>query len=134
MNWKGSGPAWISVTVTLFSPMQVIGTSEQFHSEFKADLDIERFPSGRFATNELALGASVLAYNLLRSIGQNGLLGPKPPKRQKAKRLRIKTVMQELMYIAIRVNKTSRSIKLALGRGRRSQDAFEAKYSKLAYG
>ncbi|MCU7858971.1 MAG: transposase [Candidatus Thiodiazotropha sp. (ex Lucinoma kastoroae)] len=63
------------------------GTSEQFHSELKADLDIERLPSGRFATNELALGASVLAYNLLRSIGQNGLLGPKSPKRQKVKRL-----------------------------------------------
>jgi hypothetical protein len=26
-------------------------TSEQFHSEFKTDLDIERLPSGKFATN-----------------------------------------------------------------------------------
>jgi hypothetical protein len=28
-------------------------TSEQFHSEFKTDLDIERLPSGKFATNDL---------------------------------------------------------------------------------
>ena len=30
------------------------GTSEQFHSEFKTDLDIEQLPSGKFATNALA--------------------------------------------------------------------------------
>ena len=29
------------------------GTSEQFHSEFKTDMDIERLPSGKFETNEL---------------------------------------------------------------------------------
>ncbi len=28
-------------------------TSEQFHSEFKTDLDLERLPSGKFATNAL---------------------------------------------------------------------------------
>jgi len=90
------------------------GTSEQFHSEFKTDLDIERLPSGKFATNARVLGVSVLAYNILRWIGQNGLLGSKSPKRHKAKRRRIKTVMQELMYVAARVIKTSRYIKLAL--------------------
>ncbi len=38
------------------------GTSEQFHSEFKTDLDIEQLPSGKFATNALVLAMSVLAY------------------------------------------------------------------------
>ena len=28
-------------------------TSEQFHSEFKTDLDLERLPSGKFDTNDL---------------------------------------------------------------------------------
>ncbi len=56
------------------------GTSEQFHSEFKTDLDIERLPSGKFATNALVLGTSMLVYNILRWIGQNGLLGPNSPK------------------------------------------------------
>lgn len=39
--------------------------SEQFHSEFKTNLDIERLPSVRFASNALALNVSMLAYNLL---------------------------------------------------------------------
>ena len=50
-------------------------TSEQFHSEFKTDLDVERLPSGKFATNALVLACAMLAYNILRWIGQSGLLG-----------------------------------------------------------
>jgi hypothetical protein len=33
-------------------------TAEQFHSEFKTDLDIERLPSGKFATNDLIMSLS----------------------------------------------------------------------------
>ena len=44
-------------------------TSEQFHSEFKTDLDIERLPSGKFATNDLVMACAVLAYNIVRGIG-----------------------------------------------------------------
>lgn len=51
------------------------GTSEQFHSEFKTDLDMERLPSGKFATNDLVLSFSVFAYNILRWIGLIGLTG-----------------------------------------------------------
>ncbi|MCL0062264.1 IS1380 family transposase, partial [Thermodesulfovibrionales bacterium] len=36
------------------------GTSEQFHSEFKTDLDLERLPSGKFATNALILLLGIL--------------------------------------------------------------------------
>ena len=35
--------------------------TEQFHSEFKTDLDIERLPSGKFATNDLVMAHAVLA-------------------------------------------------------------------------
>jgi len=101
------------------------GTSEPFHSEFKTDLDSERLPSGKFATNALVMGCSVLTYNSLRWIGQNGLVGSKAPRRHKAKRRRIKTVMQELMSIAVRVIKTAQTIKLSFGKGCRSFDAFE---------
>jgi len=110
------------------------GTSEQFHSELKTDLDIERLPSGKFDTNALVLGCSMLAYNLLRWIGQNGLLGPRSPRRNKAKRRRLKTVMQELMYIAARVIKTARTIKLAFAKGSRAFSAFDEVYQRLAYG
>lgn len=127
---------WTSLALSEADIIQLYadhGTSEQFHSEFKTDLDIERLPSGKFATNALVLGCSVLTYNILRWIGQNGLLGAKAPKRHRAKRRRIKTVMQELMYIAARVIKTSRTIKLSFGKGCRSFDAFEWVYLKLAY-
>jgi len=58
---------------------------EQFHSEFKSDLDIERLPSGKFATNTLIMSLPVLAYNILRYIGQMGLLGEVSPVRHPAK-------------------------------------------------
>jgi hypothetical protein len=128
---------WTSLTVSEEDVIQLYadhGTSEQFHSEFKTDLDIERLPSGKFATNALVLGASMLAYNILRYIGQNGLLGPGSPKRNKAKRRRIKTVMQELMYVAARVIRTARTIKLSFGCGCRSLVAFTDVYRKLTYG
>src|SRR5665647_685222 len=44
-------------------------TSEQFHSEFKTDLDLERLPSGKFATNALVMAMGAFAYNILRLIG-----------------------------------------------------------------
>ncbi len=108
------------------------GTSEQFHSEFKTDLDIERLPSGKFATNALVLGCAQLAYNILRWIGQNGLLGPDAPPRHKAKRRRIRTVMQELMYLAARLIRTGRRLKLAFGRRCLVTPIFRRLYRQLA--
>lgn len=110
------------------------GTSEQFHSEFKTDLDIERLPSAKFNTNALVLGCSMLAYNLLRWIGQSGLLGPDSPKRNKAKRRRLKTVMQELMYVAAHFVRTGRTLKLVFGQGCRAVCIYHALYNKLAFG
>ncbi|MDE6602435.1 MAG: hypothetical protein K2K90_09800 [Lachnospiraceae bacterium] len=45
------------------------GESEQFHSEIKTDMEPERFPSGKFDTNELVLELAMSAYNILRMIG-----------------------------------------------------------------
>jgi len=61
--------------------------------QVETNLDIERLPYGKFDTYALVLGCSMLAYNLLRWIGQNGLLDPRSPRRHKAKRRRLKTVM-----------------------------------------
>ena len=49
------------------------GTSEQFHSEIKSDMDLERLPSGKFATNALVLSLGQVAYNVLRLCGQTSL-------------------------------------------------------------
>lgn len=35
------------------------GECEQYHSEFKTDMDFERLPSGKFATNALVLELSL---------------------------------------------------------------------------
>lgn len=61
----------------------------QFHSEFKTDLDLERLPSGKFATNDLVLTLAALAYNVLRLMGQSALLCPDAPVRHAAKRRRL---------------------------------------------
>lgn len=110
------------------------GTSEQYHSEFKTDLDIERLPSGKFATNALVLVCAMFAYNLLRWLGQTGLTGPDAPLRHPAKRRRIRTVMQELMYLAGRMIQSGRRIKLALGRQCPAAGIFRQLYDQLAYG
>lgn len=110
------------------------GTSEQFHSEIKSDMDLERLPSGKFATNSLILSLGGLAYNILRSIGQLGLLGERTPVRHPAKRRRIKTVMQELMYLAARLVKTGRRLKLLFSRHCPAFGAFESVYARLACG
>ena len=107
-------------------------TSEQFHSEFKTDLDIERLPSGKFATNDLVMACAVLAYNILRWIGLEGLTGPSAPIRHEAKRRRLKTVMQELMYVAARVVESGRRLALKFSSHCPAFPSFEAVYAKLA--
>ena len=119
-----------SVVIELYNDH---GTSEQFHSEFKTDLDIERLPSGKFATNALVLASSVLAYNILRWIGQSALIGRHAPRRHRAKRRRLRTVMQELMYVAARVVRTGRRLYLHFGRHCPAFRAFNRVYAQLAY-
>ena len=109
-------------------------TSEQFHSEFKTDLDIERLPSGKFATNDLVMACAVLAYNILRWIGLEGLIGPDAPIRHDAKRRRLKTVMQELVYVAARVVESGRRLALKFSSHCPAFPSFEAVYAKLAPG
>ena len=42
----------------------------RLYHEHGESMDVERFPSGKFDTNELVLELTVLAYNILRVIGQ----------------------------------------------------------------
>jgi|SRR5208283_4100006 len=110
------------------------GTSEQFHSEIKSDMDMERLPSGKFATNALILTLGGLAYNILRAIGQLGLVSGQTPVRHLAKRRRIKTVMQELMYLAARLVRTGRRLKLVFSRHCPAFEAFQTVYARFACG
>ena len=110
------------------------GTSEQFHAEIKSDMDMERLPSGKFATNGLVLTLGGLAYNILRAIGQLGLVSGETPLRHAAKRRRIKTVMQELMYLAARLVRTGLRLKLVFSRHCPAFAAFRTVYTRFACG
>ncbi len=92
------------------------GTSEQFHSELKTDLDLERLPSGKFQTNELTLLLGMVAYNLLRLIGQESLREADAPIRKQVSRRRVRSVMQDLVYLACRLVKHARRWILSFGK------------------
>jgi hypothetical protein len=110
------------------------GTSEQFHSEFKTDLDIERLPSGKFDTNNLILTMAALSYNILRWIGLISLTGDISPVRHPAKRRRLKTVIQELMYLAARLIASGHRLKLRFSRHCPGFRAFQLAYDRLGSG
>jgi hypothetical protein len=122
-GWTTSLPAHLDsdAVIALYADH---GTHEQFHAEFKTDLDLTRLPSGKFDTNALVCRLAALAMNILRLMGQGGLLGPDAPVRHSAKRRRIKTVMQELIYRAGRLIEHGRRLILGLGANDRAAPVF----------
>ncbi|MFN5350395.1 MAG: IS1380 family transposase [Polaromonas sp.] len=128
---------WTTSLSAQFTPEAIIalyadhGTHEQFHSEFKSDLDLTRLPSGKFDTNYLVCQLAAVAMNVLRLIGQRGLLAADAPVRHAAKRRRIKTVMQELIYRAGRLIESGRRLVLGLGANDRSAKAFARVHGEL---
>jgi len=78
------------------------GTSEQFHSEFKTDMNMERLPSGKFETNSRIITMGLLAFNILRLIGQETLNSGELKRKRKIKRPRLRKVLQDIMYMAFK--------------------------------
>jgi len=107
-------------------------TSEQFHSEFKTDLDLERLPSGKFDTNTLVMALGSFVYNLLRWIGLAGLIGEGAPLRHPAKRRRLRTAMQELIYLAAKFRQRSRQLWLRFSVHCPAFEAFRRVHTRLA--
>jgi hypothetical protein len=107
------------------------GTHEQFHSEFKTDMDLVRLPSGKFDTNYLVCALAAVAMNLLRLIGQHTLHGKDSPVRHQAQRRRIRTVMQELMFKAARMLRHARQWVLGLGANDAAFAVFERHWREL---
>lgn len=127
---------WDTTLPAQLSPAEVIrmyqdhGTHEQFHSEFKTDLDLERLPSGKFATNDCVLSLAGVAYNVLRLIGQLALLSEDAPVRHSAKRRRLKTVIQELICVSAKIVTHARSVILNFGRHCPAFAVFERLYGR----
>lgn len=77
------------------------GSSEQFHSELKSDMNVERLSSGKLAVNSLLLHIARIAFNTLRLIGQSALhYREKLPYRHKGKRKRLRKVIDDLIRIS----------------------------------
>jgi hypothetical protein len=111
------------------------GLCEQYHSEIKPDMDLERSPLGKFATNQFVMASAALVYNILRFIGQLSIVNSRGIIRHPAKRRRIKTVIQELICCAARLIATGRRLKLRVSRHIQIQGHFEAfryTYQRLA--
>lgn len=90
---------------------------EQYHSEIKTDMGVERLPSGKFETNALILKLTMIAYNILRIIGTAAMKGHDMPVRHSTiKRRRIQTVIDNLILIAGHLTDHARKLRLALGR------------------
>ena len=92
------------------------GECEQFHSEVKTDMDLERLPSGKFATNALILELGMIAYNILRIIGQGTIGGRAPRQKRDVKRRRLRTVISNLIMMAGHITMHARQLITGLGR------------------
>ena len=92
------------------------GECEQFHSEVKTDMDLERLPSGKFATNALVLELGMIAYNILRMIGQGTIGGRAPCQKRNVKRRRLRTVISNLIMLAGHVTMHARQLIIGLGK------------------
>ncbi len=106
-------------------------THEQFHAEFKTDMDLNRLPSGKFATNHLVCALAAVAMNLLRLVGQHTLHESDSPMRKSALRRRIKTVMQEMMLKAARIIRHARGWALGISGSDSGFAVFERAHAKM---
>ena len=92
------------------------GECEQFHSEVKTDMDLEWLPSGKFATNALILELGMIAYNILRMIGQGTIGGRAPRQKRDVKRRRLRTVISNLIMMAGHITMHARQLIIGLGK------------------
>ena len=92
------------------------GECEQFHSEIKTDMDLERLPSGKFNTNALILELAIMAYNILRMIGQGTIGGRASRQKRDVKRRRLHTVISNLIMMACHITTHARQLIMGLGK------------------
>jgi hypothetical protein len=82
-------------------------TSEQFHSELKHDMDVERLPSGKFAVNRIILAIAMNAYNALKLIGQKSV---EKENQKYHKRKRLDKVIRDIICVAGKLVKHGRQL------------------------
>jgi len=82
-------------------------TSEQYHSELKTDMDVERLPSGKFAVNKILLSVAMIAFNTLKHLGQKSIENVNSKYK---KRKRVGKVIRDLIYVAGKLVKHGRQL------------------------
>lgn len=108
------------------------GTSEQFHSELKSDMDVERLPSGKFKTNATVLQTAMMAFNALRRIGQGLLmLKDRLGLTMEVQRLRLRSVLRDIMYLACKYVERSRGYFLKISHSSHWLFAVQCLYARL---
>ena len=100
-------------------------------SALETELNLDRLPSGKLDTNLPVCTLAAVAINILRLMGQNALIGKDAPLRHAAKRRRIKTVMQAIMFKAGRMIKHAGRWVLGLGANDSAHTVFERLYRQL---
>ena len=99
-------------------------TMEQYHSELKSDMGMEKLPSGKFATNRLIHELSMIAYNVLRIIGDYLCDAPDVPMRGTVSRRRLRTVILHIIHTPARIVSHARNFKMDLGSSNVWADTF----------
>ncbi len=108
------------------------GKCEQFHSEIRTDMDVQRLPSGKFETSELVLELTILAYNILRMIGQESIGRKGTKTKHKVRRRRLRTVIGNMIMMASHVTEHARQLLIGLGRSNILRHAFAEVYTAFA--
>jgi len=108
------------------------GTCEQYFSEIKTDLSAERFPSGKYATNQLIMSLIMYTVNVLRAVGMH-LISDVCKGLKSVDRRRIQTTVRYFMYMPGRIVRHSRKIILKIhGCFQALSKAFRDCYVKFA--
>lgn len=107
-------------------------TCEQFHSELKSDMDLERFPSGKFNTNQIVLDLACISFNILRMIGQANIRLEQDG--LKVHRKRLKTVIKDIMCFASKIVKHARREYIKISKQEVFKDTFKNIFEYFCYG
>ena len=118
-------------TLTSHSGLALVGRGIA-RTSLARDLDTIALRHGIAHSDCVISYVALLATGILRWIRLVGLLREDAPVRHDAKRRRLKTVMQELMYVAARVVESGRRLALKFSHRCPAFPSFEAVYAKLA--
>lgn len=103
------------------------GTSEQFHSEYKSDLNIERLPSYKYLTNQLVLHISQITFNVLRIIGEKSIIFTNSVHTRK----RLRTVILKIIYTPCWFTRKNNKWTIFLPRNHPSSNLFLNIYNAI---